>query len=143
MIIPEEEYSQLIKKIPIFCVDFLIKCKNKYLLIKRVQEPVKGIYWVIGGRLRYKETIHEFAKRVQQREIGRYFSEFNLIGFSNYLFPEVSGSRAIHTPSVLYLIEVDEIFEPKVDETHSDFIWTSELPEELKKQTEFINYYGK
>ena len=126
---------------PIFCIDFLVKCENKYLLIKRNQEPLKGVYWVIGGRMRYKETIQEFAKRVQEREIGRYFSTFKMIGFSNYFFPEVSDARATHTPSVLYLVEVNNFFNPQVDDTHSDFIWTTELPDELKKQTEFINGY--
>jgi colanic acid biosynthesis protein WcaH len=143
MFIPEENYSKILKMMPIFCVDFLIKCKDKYLFIKRNQEPLKGVYWVIGGRLRYRETIQEFAKRSQMREIGRYFPNFKLIGFSNYIFEQSPESRATHTPSVLYLVEVDEIFEPKFDETHSDFIWTTELPYELKKQTEFINDYDK
>ena len=52
--IPEPEYKQLIKKMPIFCGDFLIFAEKKYLLIKRNQEPMKGAYWVDGGRLRFK-----------------------------------------------------------------------------------------
>ena len=140
MIIPEDEYQKIMKSMPIFCIDFLVKCDNKYLLIKRNQEPMKDFYWVIGGRLRYKETIQQFAKRVQTREIGRYFPNFRLIGFSNYLFPEVIEARATHTPSVLYLVEVDEMFQPDIDDTHCDYIWTTEMPDELKKQTEFFDY---
>ena len=140
MIIPEDEYQKIIKSMPIFCIDFLVKCDNKYLLIKRNQEPMKDFYWVIGGRLRYKETIQQFVKRVQTREIGRYFPNFRLIGFSNYLFPDVIAARATHTPSVLYLVEVDEMFQPDIDDTHCDYIWTTEIPDELKKQTEFFDY---
>jgi colanic acid biosynthesis protein WcaH len=141
MFIPEEEYKRIIKSFPVFCVDFLIKCQDKYLLIKRTDEPVKGVYWVIGGRMYFKETLQELAKRVQMREIGRYIPDFKLIGFSNYFFPNVPDERATHTPTMLYLVEVDEMFTPQLDDTHSDFIWTDELPEELKKQTDFIFDY--
>ena len=48
--IPEPEYKELIKKMPIFCGDFLIFAEKKYLLIKRKEEPVKDVYWVVGGR---------------------------------------------------------------------------------------------
>ena len=63
-----------------------------------------------------------------------------MIGFSNYQFPEVPNQRATHTPTMLYLVEVDEMFEPNIDDTHSDFIWSTELPEELKNQTDFFDY---
>jgi len=141
MFIPEEEYLKIIKQMPIFCVDFLIRCKDKYLLIKRTNEPLKGVYWLVGGRLNFRESIQELSERVQMREIGRYFPNLKLIGFSNYFFPSVEGERATHTPTMLYLVEVDEMFEPIIDDTHSDFIWSNELPDELKKQTEFIIDY--
>ena len=137
--IPEKEYQKILKSIPIFCVDFLIRCGDKHLLIKRTEEPVKGVYWVVGGRLFHGETIQQLANRVQLREIGRYYPNFKPIGISNYFFPNVPNSRATHTPTMLYLVEVDEMFEPVLDNTHSDFIWTTELPEQLKLQTEFFD----
>ena len=141
-IIPEDEYQKILKSMPIFCIDFLIRCEKKYLLIKRTQEPLKGDYWIIGGRLRFKETVEDLAIRIQTREVGRYFPNRKLIGFSNYFFPEVPEARATHTPAILYLVDVYEMFEPKIDETHSDFVWSEELPIELKKQTNFINDFS-
>lgn len=137
-LIEEEEYLKIVKLVPIFCVDFLIKCKQKYLLIKRAQEPGKDLYWVVGGRLRIKESIDEFAKRVQTREIGRHFTQRKLIAFSNYMFPENENSRAIHTPTILYLVEVDDFFVPDLDETSVDYMWAENLPDELLKVTDFI-----
>jgi len=136
--IPEDEYRKIIKVMPLFCIDFLIRCKNKYLFIKRAEEPLKGVYWVVGGRLRFKETLDQFAERVQTREVGRSFDNRKLIAFSNYFFPDVPNAKATHTPSLLYLVEVDEMFEPQVDSTHLDYVWTEHLPEELVEQTEFI-----
>lgn len=133
--IPENEYSKIIKIIPIFCIDFLIKYEERYLLVKRVNEPMKGSYWVIGGRLRFKESIKDFAIRIQKKEIGRYFLNFKLIGFSNYIFDQKRESRAIHTPTLLYEIIVDEMFEPHLDQSHSDYYWSVDLPEFLKENT--------
>jgi hypothetical protein len=36
------------------------------------------------------------------------------------------------------LVEVNEMFTPNVDSTHSDFMWTEDLPYELMRQTEFL-----
>ena len=66
--IPEEEYQKILKTMPVFCGDFLIFAEKKYLLIKRKEEPVKDVYWVVGGRLRYKETMEELAERVMMQE---------------------------------------------------------------------------
>ena len=136
--IPEEEYQGILKKMPIFCADYLIIAEKKYLLIKRNDEPVKGVYWVIGGRLRFKETMAQLAERVQMQEIGRSFPECKIIGFSNYFFPNVPNARATHTPTLLHIVAADKMFEPKIDNKHTDYIWSEKLPDELLKQTIFV-----
>ena len=136
--IPEPEYKDLIKKMPIFCGDFLIFAEKKYLLIKRKVQPVKDVYWVIGGRLRHNETMTQLAERVQMQEIGVSFSDFKIIGFSNYFFPDVPDARATHTPTLLHIVPVKKMFEPKIDNKHTDYIWTDKLPEELLKQTTWV-----
>ena len=136
--IPEEEYQKIIKTMPIFCADFLIFAEKKYLLIKRKEEPVKDVYWVIGGRLRYKETMAELAERIMMQEIGQSFTEFKIIGYSNYIFPDVPDARATHTPTLLHIVPVEKMFEPKIDNKHTDYIWSDKLPEELLKQTTWV-----
>ena len=74
--IPESKYQEILNLIPIFCVDFLIKKRDKVLLIKRNQEPLKGVYWFPGGRLRLYEDMDDFAKRIQLSEIGIYFDNY-------------------------------------------------------------------
>ena len=131
--IPEEKFQEIINLIPIFCIDFLIKREDKILLIKRKQEPLKGIYWFPGGRLRLYETIEDFVKRVQLKEIGAFFDNYKLKGFSNYFFHKNKFSRALHTPTLLYEVQVNKNFLPKIDENHSDFIWSKDLPKEFSK----------
>ena len=139
--LPEQEYQKIIKSMPIFCIDFLISYRDKYLLIKRKEEPLKNIFWVIGGRILFRETIEDAAKRIQQREIGKHFSNFKEIGFSNYFFHDNPDSRATHTPTLLFQISVQKIFYPKIDKQHSDFIWSKEIPNELIKQTTFFESF--
>ena len=136
--LPDQEYKKIINLMPIFCIDFLITWEKQYLLLQRKEEPLKNDYWVVGGRLFFKETIKDAAKRIQEREIGRYFSKFKEIGFSNYFFPSKPGSKATHTPAILYKISVTKKFDPIVDRQHNNFIWSNKIPKELIKQTTFF-----
>ena len=129
--VPEKLYKKFLENMPIFCIDFLYKCDHEYLLLKRVDEPLKNIFWLPGGRLRLNETIDDFALRVQERETGRFIKEYELIGFSNYLFQISKNARAIHTPTLLFKIKIEKKFIPILDNTHSDYIWTNKLPKEF------------
>lgn len=136
--IPELEYQTIVKKVPIFCIDFLIRCEDKILLLKRNENPLKGHYWIIGGRLLFQENIKDAAERIQRREIGRDFKNYKLIGFSNYKYPNLSDSRALHTPTLLYEVQVKKIFSPNIDETHTHYKWSKNLPQKIKNETQFI-----
>ena len=136
--IVEEKYQEIIKLIPIFCIDFLIRNEDRILLIKRKEEPLKDIYWFPGGRLRLNETIEELTIRILKNEVGKVFNDYKLIGFSNYIFNNFENSRAIHTPTLIFEIEVDKIFKPILDEKHSDYIWSLKLPREFKISNKFI-----
>lgn len=137
--IPDEQYDYILKNMPIFCVDWLIRCGDKYLLLKRTQQPLKGRYWHIGGRLKMDETILMAARRLQERELGRYCGPGELLCFSNYMFAKVEDARATHTPAITFLVDVDEEFVPVLDETESEYIWTENLPKDLLTQSHFIN----
>ena len=136
--IKEEEYKKIINLVPIFCIDFLIRCDDQFLLIKRLEEPLKGKYWFPGGRLRFKENIQKAAKRIQQKELGRNFPNHELIGFSNYFFKKKISSRALHTPTLLYEVIVEEKFIPEIDSNHSKFKWTSKYPKSISNKIEIF-----
>ena len=135
--IPDDQYDEILKCMPIFCVDWLISCKGQYLLLKRTQQPLMGNYWIIGGRLKMDESIALAGYRLQTREVGRYCGMGEMIGFSNYMFDKVEGARATHTPAVSYQIEVDDMFTPVLDSTESEYLWTTKLPTQYLIQTTF------
>ena len=93
----------------------------------------------VGGRLRFKETMAELAERVMMQEIGQSFPEYKIIGYSNYIFPDVPNARATHTPTLLHIVPVKKMFEPKIDNKHTDYIWTDKLTRRIMlKQTTWL-----
>ena len=130
-LIQEIDYQKIIKSIPIFCLDFLISSNDKILLLKRNQEPLKGEYWVPGGRLYFKENIDKAAERILKREIGRSFNNKSIIGFANYQFQKLPKSRALHTPTLLLEISLKNQFDPILDDSHNNFVWSNKIPDRL------------
>ena len=57
-------YGILIDRVPIVCVDVIVRNKKgEYLLVQRNNEPLKGEWWVVGGRLLRGETLADGARR--------------------------------------------------------------------------------
>ena len=135
--IPHDQYKEILKCMPVFCLDWLISCKGQYLLLKRNEQPLMDNYWIIGGRLRLDESIAAAAYRLQTREVGHYYGIGKMIGFSNYMFPKVEDARATHTPAVTYRVEVQDMFIPTLSDTESQYVWTSKLPTQYVTQTTF------
>ena len=105
MFIDEELYSQIVQKIPIVCVDVILRIDGGgYLLVQRASEPLKNEWWVVGGRKHLGEGLKEAANRILQKEIGDvasfieieeqlagvYLDAFEKSSFSSHLYETVS-----------------------------------------------------
>src|ERR1035437_711438 len=79
--IPRRLYTQILNVLPILTVDVLFfnKEKTKTLLFKRSNEPLKGVYFSIGGRLLKNEKILDCAVRQALREAGIHVNKKKLI----------------------------------------------------------------
>src|SRR3990167_946955 len=78
-IIPEKEYRKIVGLVPIVCVDVVLAYRGKYILVKRATEPLKGLWWVVGGRLRKGETTRLAAKRKVWEEVGLHAKHLRLL----------------------------------------------------------------
>jgi len=74
MYIEDSLYKQILENSVNLCVDVLLRYDHKYLLIKRKEEPCKGVYWPIGGRIHKGEGAEQAARRKIFEEIGIDFS---------------------------------------------------------------------
>jgi len=72
MFIDEKLYAKIIHSIPVVTVDLVIFNleKNKVLLFKRNNEPLKDNYYTPGGRVNKNETLNNAIIRKSKEELG-------------------------------------------------------------------------
>jgi colanic acid biosynthesis protein WcaH len=121
MWIEEKYYKMILEWMPIPTVDAIIIFEGNFLLLKRNNPPVKGEWWVPGGRVRRGEALEEAVRREVLEETGLECRIIRQVGVINLVFPEC------HTISIYYLVEA-ESSNVKLNEEHSDYRWISTLP---------------
>ena len=121
MWIEDKNYKMILERMHIPTVDAILIFKGKFLLLKRVNPPVKGEWWLPGGRVRKGESLEDAVKREVQEETGLECRIIRQVGVINQVFPET------HTISIYYLVEA-ESSSVKLNEEHSEYKWFSTLP---------------
>lgn len=122
-----EKYREILDITPVCTVDVLFfnKDKTKTLLFKRVNEPMKGIYFSIGGRLLKNESLKDGAVRQAFREIGIQIARENLIsgGTQEEFHPtSIFDGVSYHAVGVFYGYVLDNA-DITLDNQHSDYQW--------------------
>ena len=128
-------YSRMVHDCVVCCVDCLIVRKGKdgrkrVLLVERASEPVKGTWWLPGGRMLKGETFFAAAKRKAQQETGlEDVTPVHVLGVWNTIFPTSSwdtknqqGTQTVNT-MVLVEVEVPSEFWVILDETSANYKW--------------------
>ena len=140
MFIKEDLYKEIIKSVPILCVDLLIYLDDKYLLVKRNDNPLKGEWWVPGGRVLLGEDCISAAKRKLSEELGIHSNNLRIYGIYEDYFEESSfGTHQYHTVSIVYLLEVKDIDNVNLNSTSSDWKLHDKIPQRLKNKLTRIN----
>jgi ADP-ribose pyrophosphatase YjhB (NUDIX family) len=135
--IEESLYKTITENIVVLCVDIVVKLNNKFLLLKRTNEPLKGVFWPIGGRIYMNETAENSAKRklLEEANIQNY-NDLQPIGFYEDLFSKNAFSDSVmyHTFSIVYECTIDEhqLKNLKLDSTNSEWKLSKTLPARFK-----------
>jgi len=141
-----ETFKCIVKNTPLISIDFLVKKDNKYLLGKRVNEPAKGYYFTIGGRIFKNEKISDAQKRILQQELNLSLATNRLslkfIGiFEHFYNTSIFGSDvSTHYINMAYILDLNCDFEIKniPFDQHNEYIWLSE--EEILKREDVHKY---
>jgi colanic acid biosynthesis protein WcaH len=139
MFVSDELYSQFVKCLPIVCVDIIIEYKNKFCLVKRKDDPLKGMYWVPGGRVMQGETLKAAACRKLKSECGISALEKDLFLeglYQDFFDQSAFGKHPYHTISIVFKIKLDEMVEVILDETSSEWTLVQKLPKRLTSNLE-------
>jgi ADP-ribose pyrophosphatase YjhB (NUDIX family) len=132
MIIPEQQYKEILRVLPILCVDIIIVGPDgKYLLVKRRNEPLMGEWWTVGGRLLHGEKALDAAQRKLREEVGLQSDNLEFVGFYEGWFDRNSfeNDTVYHTVSLIYKTVFKQTPEqPVLDNQSSDWMWADSLP---------------
>lgn len=144
MFIPEYTYRKIQMNLPILCVDVLVRYRGKYLLVKRTEEPVKDVFWVIGGRVLKNESLRAAAKRKMREEIGLLPYDMSMVGIYEDQYEESSLGRVpdgYHTVAVVFEAFVDSIKDIKLDRTSVEWGLFDDPPARFKVKSFEENCY--
>jgi colanic acid biosynthesis protein WcaH len=129
--ISKDIYGGILDKVPVCTVDviFFNQKKDKTLLFCRNNEPLRGIYFSIGGRLNKNETFLECAVRQAKRELDLdievqklFFGGVQKEDYHNSMFAGVAYS----TVNIFYgYILEEENPTLNFDDQHSASKWVS------------------
>jgi ADP-ribose pyrophosphatase YjhB (NUDIX family) len=130
-VIPEQLYREILRKLPLVCVDIIVQSETgQYLLVRRRNEPLMNDYWVIGGRILHQEAAEDAARRKLKEEAGLAPEKLEFVGYYQDVFDRNSFEDGIayHTLSLVFRTEIARDVRITLDSQSSDFIWTEALP---------------
>lgn len=131
--IPAKLYRKIIELVPILCVDIILKYEGKYILLKRATEPLRGLWWVPGGRAFKGEKTVVAAKRKVWEETGLKARNFRISGVYEDSYPKSAFGVPTSSVSVVYEAEVEN-FTPVLDKTSLDIKLFNKLPHRFSKK---------
>lgn len=130
--IPPDLYNQILTYLPIACVDIAIVSKGSILLVKRNDMPVKGEWWLPGGRVYKYETMRQTAKRKAIEEVGLHCHIGPIIHTAETIFEDGPSGIPVHSiNSCFMLYPVNSISKVRIDSHHSDFDWFDFIASDL------------
>jgi len=134
-LIPKKQYIKILENLPVLCVDIIVQNKKgQYLLVKRANEPKKGRWWVIGGRLLKKESLAQAAARKVKEETGQQINNLCPVGY----FELINGANPFgltfkyHTVSLVFTAVIDDLKPVKLDNQSSEFKFSRKLPKDFR-----------
>jgi ADP-ribose pyrophosphatase YjhB (NUDIX family) len=165
--LPKDLYGRMVRDAVVCCVDILLVRRNnnnnigdrqrgqrQALVVERSSEPVKGVWWLPGGRLLKGETFFDAARRKAREETGiTNVTCIQVLGVWNTFFPtshwDDATSQGTQTVNPIVLVEInnddhntsnndndDNIV--KLDETSENYRWISLDPQENKTEDRYV-----
>jgi colanic acid biosynthesis protein WcaH len=134
-VIPAAQYKQILEVMPVLCVDVVIRnAGGEYLLVKRANEPLKGQWWVVGGRVYKNETLEQAVLRKVKQEIGVTVHALEPIGYYEDRFEKnsIKMDSPLHAVSVVFSVVIDGQQTIKTDGQSLEWKFFKELPKALR-----------
>ena len=126
-LIPLPLYKKIHASVPVLCVDVVVvNSEGHFLLVKRANEPEKGKWWFLGGRVFRGERVKEAALRKVKEETGLSGTIKKELGHYEYLSKKgYFKSIGAHMFAIVFLVKIDSRKTVHLDGQSSEFKWFS------------------
>jgi colanic acid biosynthesis protein WcaH len=97
-------YRKIASRVPILCVDLVIRnIHGKVLLLKRKNHPLKGQWWVVGGRVNLGEDPLAAVLRKAKEETGLDVTIRRMVGYYSEVYSRNRfAAGEYHTVSLVF-----------------------------------------
>jgi ADP-ribose pyrophosphatase YjhB (NUDIX family) len=128
-LIERKLYKKISSSVPIACVDILVRNKSGgTLLVKRNNHPLKGMWWVIGGRVLIGEDPIKAVRRKAMEEAGLKVSVPRFVGYYSDVFDQ-NVFQSVECQTISLVFECRALKSDVVlDSQSSGFKWATKLP---------------
>ena len=133
MHIPEAMYRTILDTMPILCVDcVIVNERGQYLLVKRQNEPLKGEWWVPGGRVYKGEKLGCAIRRKVKEELGIKLNNVVPLGYYEDEFEKnpFNIEGGLHTLGIVFQAEPKSL-DIKLDRQSGEWKFFDKLPNRL------------
>jgi len=126
--IPDDLYRDVLRTMPVPCVDLLIQHSGRILMVQRRNEPARGEWWFPGGRIHKGERLLQTAHRQAREEVGARGLCGALVHVEETLFETGRFGEPVHTVNLCYAFDALSK-EVTLDADHTEYMWC--LPAQL------------
>jgi colanic acid biosynthesis protein WcaH len=128
--IDDELYDQILRHMPIACVDVAIVHNGCVLLVRRGDAPAKGQWWVPGGRVVKGETMRDTARRKARDEVGLDCHVGPIIHTAETIFPDGPRGIPVHSINACFLLYPTHDasgLAVRLDDHHAEWRWAERV----------------
>lgn len=126
------DFESVVRLTPLVSIDIVVRRPDGKILVgRRKNEPARGVFFVVGGRITKNETVAAAFRRLTVQELGlaKDRSEARFLGVFDHIYP----TNALHNPEfgTHYVVLGYELVlrENKVDlptDQHGEYAWFTE-----------------
>ena len=130
--IPWDLYREILRTMPIACVDVVIVMAGKALLVLRSDEPAKGQFWTPGGRVLKGERLREAAIRKARDETGLDCRVGPIVHTAETIFADGPDGIPVHSINNCFLMypkAPDAVV--SLDAHHQGWRWVATIETDL------------
>jgi ADP-ribose pyrophosphatase YjhB (NUDIX family) len=121
-------YKKIVESVPIVCVDIVVRAGKEFILVKRKDEPARGEWWLIGGRLIKGERLKQAVIRKVREELGVRSAKIKrFITTRETMFARSFWGVPTHTVNSVFVVEIKRNSEMRKDKTVQEAQWFSKI----------------